>query len=118
MTSSEGDFTTEEGKKLLKEIADFSKPVVVLSGGEPLVRRNVMSLVRSLSRHLSSGALDELTRLNAEVRFPLRATERYSTRYRRASSFLFSDHARALMRRRVFSLSWGNCRNIPRTTGG
>lgn len=32
-----------------------------LTGGEPLVRRNVMSLVRSLSRHLSSGALRELT---------------------------------------------------------
>ena len=32
-----------------------------LTGGEPLVRRNVMSLVRTLSRHLSSGALDELT---------------------------------------------------------
>jgi GTP 3',8-cyclase len=32
-----------------------------LTGGEPLVRRNVMSLVRSLSRHLSTGALDELT---------------------------------------------------------
>ena len=32
-----------------------------LTGGEPLVRRNVMSLVRSLSRHLSSRALDELT---------------------------------------------------------
>ena len=32
-----------------------------LTGGEPLVRRNVMTLVRSLSRHLSSGALDELT---------------------------------------------------------
>ena len=32
-----------------------------LTGGEPLVRRNVMSLVRSLSRHLSNGALDELT---------------------------------------------------------
>jgi cyclic pyranopterin phosphate synthase len=32
-----------------------------LTGGEPLVRRNVMSLVRSLSRHLGSGALDELT---------------------------------------------------------
>ena len=31
------------------------------TGGEPLVRRNVMSLVRSLSRHLRSGALDELT---------------------------------------------------------
>jgi len=32
-----------------------------LTGGEPLVRRNVMSLIRSLSRHLDSGALDELT---------------------------------------------------------
>ena len=32
-----------------------------LTGGEPLVRRNVMSLVRSLSRHLDSGALGELT---------------------------------------------------------
>ncbi|SEM64730.1 GTP 3',8-cyclase MoaA [Bradyrhizobium sp. OK095] len=32
-----------------------------LTGGEPLVRRNVMTLVRSLSRHLKSGALNELT---------------------------------------------------------
>src|SRR5579864_3993601 len=32
-----------------------------LTGGEPLVRRNLMSLVRSLSRHLASGALSELT---------------------------------------------------------
>jgi cyclic pyranopterin phosphate synthase len=32
-----------------------------LTGGEPLVRRNVMSLVRSLSRHLKTGALRELT---------------------------------------------------------
>ncbi len=31
-----------------------------LTGGEPLVRKNVMSLVRGLSRHLGSG-LDELT---------------------------------------------------------
>jgi cyclic pyranopterin phosphate synthase len=32
-----------------------------LTGGEPLVRRNIMALVRSLGRHLDSGALDELT---------------------------------------------------------
>jgi len=31
-----------------------------LTGGEPLVRKNVMSLVRGLSRHLGRG-LDELT---------------------------------------------------------
>jgi cyclic pyranopterin phosphate synthase len=32
-----------------------------LTGGEPLVRRNIMELVRSLSRHLKTGALEELT---------------------------------------------------------
>jgi cyclic pyranopterin phosphate synthase len=32
-----------------------------LTGGEPLVRRNIMSLIGSLSRHLDTGALDELT---------------------------------------------------------
>ncbi len=32
-----------------------------LTGGEPLVRRNVMSLIRALGRHLATGALDELT---------------------------------------------------------
>jgi GTP 3',8-cyclase len=32
-----------------------------LTGGEPLVRRGVMTLVESLSRHLRSGDLDELT---------------------------------------------------------
>ena len=32
-----------------------------LTGGEPLVRRGIMDLIRALSRHLDSGALDELT---------------------------------------------------------
>jgi cyclic pyranopterin phosphate synthase len=32
-----------------------------LTGGEPLVRRGIMTLFSSLSRHLQSGALDELT---------------------------------------------------------
>lgn len=32
-----------------------------LTGGEPLVRRNIMSLVRSLGRHIENGHLDELT---------------------------------------------------------
>jgi cyclic pyranopterin phosphate synthase len=32
-----------------------------LTGGEPLVRKNIMHLVRELSRHLESGALEELT---------------------------------------------------------
>jgi cyclic pyranopterin phosphate synthase len=32
-----------------------------LTGGEPLVRRGIMTLFSSLSRHLQSGALDEMT---------------------------------------------------------
>lgn len=32
-----------------------------ITGGEPLVRRDIMTLFRSLGSHLSSGALDELT---------------------------------------------------------
>lgn len=32
-----------------------------LTGGEPLVRKNIMSLIRNLGRHIDTGALDELT---------------------------------------------------------
>ena len=32
-----------------------------ITGGEPLVRRDIMKLFRSLSRHLASGAMDEVT---------------------------------------------------------
>lgn len=32
-----------------------------LTGGEPLVRRDVMTLIRNLGRHLETGALEELT---------------------------------------------------------
>jgi len=32
-----------------------------LTGGEPLVRRNIMELVRNLGRHVANGALEELT---------------------------------------------------------
>src|SRR5271156_2046773 len=39
-----------------------------LTGGEPLVRRDLMELVRSLSRHLASNALEELTLTTNGVR--------------------------------------------------
>jgi GTP 3',8-cyclase len=32
-----------------------------ITGGEPLVRKNIMSFLRSISRHLQTGALEELT---------------------------------------------------------
>jgi heme b synthase len=43
-TSAEGDFTTEESLRLLDDIAALSKPVIVLSGGEPLLRKDVFDI--------------------------------------------------------------------------
>ncbi|MCC8941713.1 GTP 3',8-cyclase MoaA [Bradyrhizobium sp. Arg68] len=53
--------TLEELDRLCSAFVARGVRKIRLTGGEPLVRRNVMSLVRSLSRHLSTGALDELT---------------------------------------------------------
>src|ERR671922_423756 len=53
--------TLEELDRLCSAFIAKGVKKLRLTGGEPLVRRNVMSLVRSLSRHLESGALRELT---------------------------------------------------------
>jgi cyclic pyranopterin phosphate synthase len=53
--------TLEELDRLCSAFVAKGVRKLRLTGGEPLVRRNVMSLVRSLSRHLPTGALRELT---------------------------------------------------------
>jgi cyclic pyranopterin phosphate synthase len=53
--------TLEELDRLCSAFVAKGVRKLRLTGGEPLVRRNVMSLVQSLARHLESGALDELT---------------------------------------------------------
>src|SRR6185437_6743125 len=53
--------TLEELDRLCSAFIARGTRKLRLTGGEPLVRRNVMSLVRSLSRHLATGALHELT---------------------------------------------------------
>ena len=53
--------TLEELDRLCAAFVRKGVRKIRLTGGEPLVRRNVMSLVRNLSRHLQSGALEELT---------------------------------------------------------
>lgn len=40
------DFTTEEGYRIIDDIASYAKPVVVLSGGEPLLREDVFDFAR------------------------------------------------------------------------
>ncbi len=46
-----------------------------LTGGEPLVRRGIMTLVGSLSRHLATGVLDELTLTTNGSQLPKYAAE-------------------------------------------
>jgi GTP 3',8-cyclase len=51
----------EELDRLCSAFVDRGVRKLRLTGGEPLVRRGIMTLVSSLSRHLSTGTLDELT---------------------------------------------------------
>src|ERR1700743_1790448 len=53
--------TLEELERLCSDFIAKGVKQLRLTRSEPVVRRNVMSLVRSLSRHLTSGALNELT---------------------------------------------------------
>ncbi|HUL06159.1 MAG TPA: GTP 3',8-cyclase MoaA [Candidatus Acidoferrum sp.] len=53
--------TLEELDRLCSAFVRQGVKKLRLTGGEPLVRKNIMFLVRGLSRHLESGALQELT---------------------------------------------------------
>ena len=53
--------TLEEIERICSAFVSRGVTKLRMTGGEPLVRRNVMSLFRKLSRHLESGDLKELT---------------------------------------------------------
>jgi len=53
--------TLEELDRVCNAFVRLGTKKLRLTGGEPLVRRDIMGLFRSLGRHLNSGALDELT---------------------------------------------------------
>jgi pseudo-rSAM protein/SPASM domain protein len=44
---ADGELTTAEGRQFLAELADYGAPVVLFSGGEPLVRDDLVELVAS-----------------------------------------------------------------------
>jgi cyclic pyranopterin phosphate synthase len=75
-----------------------------LTGGEPLVRKNILWLVQSLSRHLRSGALEELTLTTNGSQMPRFAPELYEHGVRRVNISLDTlrpDRFKAITR-------WGN----------
>src|SRR5271169_283235 len=51
----------EELDRLCTAFVQLGTRKLRITGGEPLVRRDILKLFRSLSRHLESGALDDLT---------------------------------------------------------
>lgn len=53
--------TLEELDRICSTFVNRGVRKLRITGGEPLVRRDIMTLFRSLARHLDSGALDELT---------------------------------------------------------
>jgi cyclic pyranopterin phosphate synthase len=53
--------TLEELERLCGTFIRLGVRKLRLTGGEPLVRRNIIALVRALGRHLETGALGELT---------------------------------------------------------
>jgi AdoMet-dependent heme synthase len=42
----EGELTTEEIKKTLEDIASFAKPIIILTGGEPMLRDDILDITR------------------------------------------------------------------------
>src|SRR5580692_2712527 len=79
-----------------------------LTGGEPLVRRGIMTLFATLSRHLASGALEELTLTTNGSQLAKHAAELAAHGVRRINVSLDTldpDKFRAITR-------WGNLDNV------
>ncbi|KFE34117.1 GTP 3',8-cyclase MoaA [Thioclava atlantica] len=53
--------TLEELDRLCSAFVELGVKKLRITGGEPLVRRDIMTFFRAMSRHLESGALRELT---------------------------------------------------------
>ena len=67
--------TLEELDRLCTVFIEKGVRKLRLTGGEPLVRKNIMHMIRDLSRHLKSGALEELTLTTNGSQLPRFAAE-------------------------------------------
>jgi cyclic pyranopterin phosphate synthase len=93
--------TLEELDRLCSAFVRRGVRKLRLTGGEPLVRRNIMALIRSLGRHLDSGALDELTLTTNGSQLARFADDLYDCGVRRVNvslDTLDADRFRAITR--------------------
>jgi GTP 3',8-cyclase len=75
--------TLEELDRICTAFVNLGVTKLRLTGGEPLVRKGIMNLIRSLGRHLDSGALKELTLTTNGSQLERYATELYAAGVRR-----------------------------------
>jgi radical SAM protein with 4Fe4S-binding SPASM domain len=66
-----GELTTDEGKRLLDDLAEFGAPTVLFSGGEPLTRPDLFELVS----HASASGLRCVLSTNGTLITPAAADE-------------------------------------------
>jgi pseudo-rSAM protein/SPASM domain protein len=70
-TPEQGELSTAEGKRLLTQLADYGVPVVLFSGGEPMVREDLTELVA----HASEEGIRPVLSTNGTLLTPDRARE-------------------------------------------
>ncbi|TWF49738.1 cyclic pyranopterin monophosphate synthase subunit MoaA [Neorhizobium alkalisoli] len=75
--------TLEELERLCSAFIEKGVRKIRLTGGEPLVRKNIMHLVRAVGRHIDQGALDELTITTNGSQLARYADELYDSGVRR-----------------------------------
>ena len=84
--SSQKDLLTiEELDRMCSNFVALGVKKLRITGGEPLVRRNIMSFFNSMSRHLDSGALEELTLTTNGSQLHRFASDLYSAGVRRVN---------------------------------
>ncbi len=83
----------EELDRLCSAFVRLGTRKIRITGGEPLVRRGIMTLFRSLSRHIGGGALDELTVTTNGSQ--LARYRRGAARLRRRARQCLARHARS-----------------------
>ncbi len=100
--------TLEELDRLCSAFISKGVRKLRLTGGEPLVRKNIMHLVRTLGRHIETGQLDELTLTTNGSQLARFAAELYDCGVRRINVSLDTldpDKFRAITR-------WGDLAKV------
>ncbi len=77
--------TLEELDRLCSAFIRMGVRKLRITGGEPLVRRDIMTFFRGMTRHLEAGALDELTLTTNGSQLARFATDLYAAGVRRVN---------------------------------